>query len=838
MPELKVFAPADGKLIPLAQVPDPAFSEKMLGDGVAVAPSCGFTAAPFDGKVLSVHHALHAVVLGNGDTEVLIHVGVETVGLQGKGFKALVKDGDEVKRGQKLTEFDPDFLAANVPCNWVIMVVTSPDGAELNKASLSEVKAGQDAVFSLTVKGNEEKDSSAAPRQWIYSRPVTIVNPNGLHARPAAKLAEEAKKYTFAMEIEFNGQTADAKSLVAIMGLSLAKGHEIRLRADSADGADEALRTLADLVESGLGETPDEPAACPAEDPCLCNLNDPVDLTHNAALKALTACSGMARGKVWQYSQNDVVFDENSENPAEERLRLKEALDKIISECEMTARSGGKDAREIALAHAELLKDPFLSERAFALTDEGKTAAYAFNEAVRASIDVLKKTKNRFLMERIADLKDLRRRILQSLSGKADAPLQFPQDCIVVAEELLPSDLARLDGRVKGVLLAFSSPTAHASILLRNMGLPSLVGAGACVLDIADGTEIILNASDGNAVIHPTEEQIQKADSLIAQEQAEREQSRQTAGEPALTRDGVRIMVEGNAGNEREAIAAFENGADGLGLVRTEFLFFQSDVPPSEEKQYMQYQNIAGALQGKSVTLRTLDVGGDKPVQYMPLPQEDNPIVGLRGVRNYERYRDLFRSQIRAMLRVTPTGCSRIMLPMVAFVDELLEYKHLIEEEKKNLGITAPVKVGVMVEVPSAALTAKQLAKHADFFSLGTNDLTQYTLAIDRGHKTLCAKADSLHPAVLDLIASTCEGARAYGRPVAVCGAMAGDLQAVPLLIGLGVTELAVGAGAVAQVKALVRKLDKAHCAEIANKARTFDNATQVRELVKKEFAV
>ena len=840
MSDLQLFAPADGKLVPLEQVPDPAFSEHMLGDGIAVAPAAGFTAAPFDGKVISVHKALHAVVLSRPGLEVLIHVGVETVNLQGKGFKTLVKAGDEVKRGQKLTEFDPDFLAKNAPSNLVILIVTSPDGAQLNKFSLSEVKAGRDIVF--TVPCAQEATAAAAQTQtqeWLASRRVIIPNLNGLHARPAGRLADAAKKLPFSVQLVCGENTADAKSLVAVMGLSLLRGSEVFLRAPSdAPDAPRALEELASLLESGLGESEAEAEVCTPQNPCLCS-NQPVDLSAPATLKALTACAGVTRGKAYLFTAADVEFEETAADAAAEQTRLQTALKETEKDfsAEISA-APGKAAKEILQAHAELLKDPFLAQQAQKQIKLGKSAPFAFNEAVRASIDVLKKTKNRFLLERIADFKDLRRRVLLKLTGGEVKKPEFPEGCIIVADELLPSDLALFGGRVRGVLLAYGSPTAHVSILLRNMGMPSLVGAGECVLSIENGTELGLNAAEGLVYVHPTPEQIKQLDDLHALEQQKREQNQKEAKGPALTQDGVRVYVCGNASNEREALAAAENGADGLGLVRTEFLFFQGNEPPSEERQFMLYQNIAGALHGKHVTLRTLDVGGDKPVPYMPLPPEENPIVGLRGVRNYEAYRDIFLSQIRAMLRVQPAGSVRIMLPMVAFADEFLYYKNLIEEEKKKLGVSSPVEVGMMVEVPSAALTAKQFAEYADFFSLGTNDLTQYTLAIDRGHKTLCARADHLHPAVLDLIGLTCRGAQSRNRPVAVCGAMAGDLQAVPLLVGLGVTELAVGANAIAQVKALVRTLNKTRCAEAAARARELESAQQVRALVKKEFGI
>ncbi len=825
MPDFQVLSPADGNLVPLEQVPDPAFSERMLGDGIAIEPVAGFTAAPFDGKVVSVHKSLHAVVMEREGLQVLIHVGVETVNLKGQGFRALVEAGQEVKAGDKLTEFDLDFVTKNVPSNLIIMIVTSPDGAPVTPAQPGPVQAGQSFVFSIAGVSGENTPVQAAPTAWLSSRTVTIFNPNGLHARPAGKLAALAKQYCFPIEIVKGENAADVKSLVSVMGLSIDRGSQISLRAPQSEPqAAEALEKLITEIENGLGE----------------DIHGQVQETKtqiSAAPHALTACDGIAFGKACQFADSQFSFTENATNPTQEKELFSQVLSAVKSELDQEVTQATSDSQEILRAHQEILQDPFLLSQTEKHIQAGKSAPAAFNEAVRASIDVLKNTRNRFLMERISDFKDVRKRLLQHLCGPAKTQ-EISADCVLIASDLLPSDLALFQGKVKGVILAAGSPTAHVSILLRNMGIPAIVSAGENVLDIVEGTEIILHASQAVFYIDPSQEKREEMQKFYDWQVLQNQKNQQAALHAAATQDGTAIFVEGNAGKEEEALLCAQNGADGLGLVRTEFLFFQRNTPPTSEEQQQTYQAVVSALQGKPVTLRTLDVGGDKPVSYMPLPPEENPIVGLRGVRNYRQYRDLFIQQIRAMLQVKPVENLRIMLPMVAFVEEFLEYKKLIEQEKKALGIDAPVQIGVMIEVPSAALLAEQLAAHADFFSIGTNDLTQYTLAIDRGHKTLCAHADPLHPAVLRLIELTCQGAKKYGKPVAVCGAVAGDLQAVPLLIGLGVTELAVGAASVAPVKARVRSLNLQTCAQTARQALVLTSAAQVRDLVKQTFAV
>ena len=490
-------------------------------------------------------------------------------------------------------------------------------------------------------------------------------------------------------------------------------------------------------------------------------------------------------------------------------------------------------------AHLFLLKDPFLLARTQEVIAQGKTASFAFNEAIRASIDLLKKTQNRFLMERIADLKDLRKRVLLKISGKQEAAPAFPDGCIVFAEDLLPSDLNFFDAHVRGVVLAQGSPTAHSAIMLRNMGIPTLAAAGQAVLNVPAGSKSYIDAAAGTLYINPSAEEEQRLNAKLAENTRKEQEFKQSAQQPALTKNGLQILVGGNVSNEKEALYAYQNGADTLGLVRTEFLFLQGTAtPPSQESQLACYQQIVDAMHGRPVTLRTLDIGGDKPVEFVRLPKEQNPVLGLRGVRTYQLNEALFRAQIRAMLQVKPAGVVRIMLPMIAFIEEAAEVRQFIAQEQKALGIEAKVEVGIMVEVPSAALLAEQFAQEVDFFSIGTNDLTQYTLAIDRGHPSLAARADHLNPAVLHLIAATCRAGKKYNKPVAVCGAMAGDSQAVPLLIGLGVTELAVSAQSIGKIKAIVRTLDENFCAQAAQQAMALKNAKQVRAFVQKTFNV
>ena len=831
---LEVFSPVSGRVIPLSQVPDPVFSEKMLGDGAAIDPIENFVFAPFDGKVVNLNRNLHAITLSDGKLEVLVHIGLETVQLKGEGFKALVQDGATIKKGQKLIEFDKDFILKKAPSAWIICVLTAPMDTPV-VLQTENVKVGE-RLFTV---GAGDVAMQSAPSSTVFrSGPVTIINPNGLHARPAGVLAQAAKKFPFALTLHKGEQTCDAKSVVGIMSLALNAQDSLIICAHTDDErqAKEALKILTDLIASGLGEKGATPVSKPA---AVAATLQTTKAQLGTGVKGLCACSGLAEGRTFFFKHEEVSFQENAANSADEKIIFEDCLLVLVETLKQKIDSStNKSEKAITNAHLEMLQDPFLSQETLRLVAQGKTAAYSFNEAVRKSIDLLRQTGSDFLAERIADFKDLRRQMILLLNGQRDTSYSFEEGSVILAEDLLPSDVSHFDERVVGVVLTHGSPTAHVSILLRNKNVPTLVATGADFADVPNDTVAFIDGAEGVLHLAPTAKVAQDLHARCVRAREEEKANREKRFSSSTTKDKTVVEIGGNINSEEDAKTAFESGADSLGLVRTEFLFLQELEAPSEDKQYKEYQGIVSAMKGKPVTLRTLDIGGDKPVRYLTIAPEDNPMLGSRGVRIYDDNLELFRTQVRAMLQVKPASALRIMLPMVGFPAEMQHFRQIIEEEKQKLGVKEPVQIGMMVEVPAAALMAEQFAPHADFFSIGTNDLTQYTLAIDRGHKVLSTQADGLSPAVLHLIGLTCSGAQRYNRPVAVCGAMAGDLQAVPLLIGLGVRELAVGAGAIAQVKALVRQLTLADCQEAASQALSLSSAKEVREFIRKTFNI
>ena len=369
----------------------------------------------------------------------------------------------------------------------------------------------------------------------------------------------------------------------------------------------------------------------------------------------------------------------------------------------------------------------------------------------------------------------------------------------------------------------------HVAILVRARGIPALVAVGATVLDLAAGQEVLLDAGAGWLDIHPDQEALEQARHQMDLRSEMLARVRTEALNPARTRDGVLIDVAANIANERDAREAIRQGADGVGLLRSEFLFIDRTQAPTRGEQQTAYQAVLDALQGKCAIMRTLDVGGDKELPYLPMPQEPNPALGLRGIRSGFSRPELLDDQLAALLAVRPQGAVRILLPMVSDVSDLLRVRRRLEQLADEAGLKTLPKLGVMIEVPSAALLADQLSMYADFLSIGTNDLTQYTLAMDRCHPEFAAQLDPLHPAVLRLVAQSVAGATAHSRWVGVCGAMASDLDAIPVLLGLGVTELSVSPGLIPEIKARVRALDLEQCRREVQPLLQLSSAQQVR---------
>jgi phosphocarrier protein FPr/phosphocarrier protein len=485
-----------------------------------------------------------------------------------------------------------------------------------------------------------------------------------------------------------------------------------------------------------------------------------------------------------------------------------------------------------------MLDDPELVAQAGREIETGASAGLAWRRAVRGHVAALQALDDPRLKERAADLLDVERQVLIALYGAhAQAGPALPPEAIVLAEELLPSELAALDpARLAGICTAGGGPTSHVSILAASMGVPALVAAGPRLAEVVEGQALILDADRGQLHLKPEAWELDAMRTALQARKRRAAADLAAAREPARTTDGRRIEVHANLGAAAEAAKAVALGAEGCGLLRTEFLFLERSTPPDEDEQLAQYQAVADGLAGRPLVVRTLDAGGDKPLAYLPLPHEENPALGLRGVRTSLWRPDLLKTQLRAILRVQPPGGCSIMLPMVASIGELRAVRAALAEAAAELKIKALPPLGLMIETPASVFLSEALAKEADFFSIGTNDLTQYVLAMDRTNAQLAAEADALHPAVLSAIERTCKGAQAQATPVAVCGGLASDPLAAPLLIGLGVSKLSVTPAAAPRIKAVVRVLDSRACQTAAQAALDLETAKAVRALVRSRW--
>lgn len=834
MSNLVLVAPMQGWVGPLDEVPDPVFSERILGDGVAIDPIGSTLHAPCDGVVVS--SAKHAVTLraANG-AEILIHIGLETVALGGQGFISHAREGKSVKAGDPLLTFDLEFLAARVKSLISPIVVTNGDAFRILSCSHDqEIGVGEFLMELTSASGNGSVSGGMA--HGASSRDVVVALAHGIHARPAAILSNCAKRFGGEVSVSLKGKQVNAKSVAALMSLGVHCNDTVRVGATGAD-ADKAVAAVADLIKAGLGEAP---VTAPVTAPPRKAEPLPQDSDPNV-VRGVRAAPGMALGMAVHFQVWEIAVAEEGAGITHETSEFRRVLAEMRARLELAASSGDRQRRDILSAHIALLDDPELHHTTLALIEDGKSAGFAWRVAVRGYADVFKVMDDARMQERASDLLDLERQFLVALTGEsAGREMDLPQNAILIAQELLPSELVSLDAsKVAGFVTSGGGPTSHVAIIAASMNVPALVGAGASIERVPEGAEVLLDADAGILRLRPDAAAAAVAKATIAVQAQRRADALANAAQDCRTADGTRIEVFANLGRgPLEAASAVRMGAEGCGLLRTEFLFLDRESPPGEDEQFEEYQAIADALEGRPFILRTFDFGGDKPVPYLPFPPEENPALGLRGVRAGFWWPDLLRAQFAAALRVKPVGQCRIMLPMIASLSELTAARAILDALREERGEAAQIPLGVMIETPASALIADQLAQEADFLSVGTNDLTQYTLAMDRGHPHLANQIDALHPAVLRLIARAAEAARAAGKPIGVCGGLAADPLAAPLLIGLGVDELSVPPPTIPTLKAAIHALTIADCRAAARQVLTLESPAAVRAFARARWSI
>ena len=707
--------------------------------------------------------------------------------------------------------------------------------AGVEKAGGSAV-CGQTDLLTVTLR-RETGEKIDATGAEIISNAVVIPNTTGLHARPAAVLAGLAKKFKARVELLKGEKSVNAKSVVGIMKLNVAYLDKVQLRAVGED-AEAALAVILPALESGLGDEGTAPIVSAAAvelaedcEPAPGPKSGDPDL-----LLGVPAAPGIAVGTAVRIQEERFDFEEEAEDPHRENVRLDVAIEEAknyLEALQMNLHTQSDPAQAaIFAAHREILDDPDLLQIARSLAAKGKSAEYAWQKSYSTYADELAVLKNEILAGRANDLRDVGKRVLRILTGKVAEELQLPEDAILLAEELTPSFTATLDtDKVKGFCTTTGGATSHVAILARGLDIAAVAGIDAAILDIEDGTPLILDGAKGTLRVNPSYELREEtlARQVAIKEQKEKDLA--ASGEPAVTSDGKRLEVVANISGLQTARESIKLGGEGVGLLRSEFLFLERTTAPTEEEQYEVYRDILLALKGLPLIVRTLDVGGDKPLPYLPMPVEENPFLGQRGIRIGLERPEIFRVQARAILRAGAHGKIRFMFPMIATIQELRDARMMLEQERQKLGVE-PIEVGIMVEVPSTAVMAEQFAREVDFFSVGTNDLTQYCLAMDRGHPKLASKIDAMEPAVLRLIEQTAKGAHRHDKWLGVCGGLASDPDAVPILIGLGVDELSVSVPAIPSIKAEVRKWSEKECQLLAQKGLNAISGSEVRELV------
>ncbi|MEO5772989.1 MAG: phosphoenolpyruvate--protein phosphotransferase [Sphingomicrobium sp.] len=806
MKPIAILAPLAGWLTKLEDVPDPVFAEGMMGSGIAIDPVDGLLTAPCDAEVVLVAAASHSVTLRAVDgAELLIHIGLETVALAGRGFDVRVKEGQQVRAGDALIEFEMDSVGLQAKSLVTPIVLTNEGGFRfITEATGRLVQRGEPIGH---IEPAQEMVSTSRHSGDLFETHGVVQLEHGLHARPAGRISDSAKHFRADVTLSAGDRTASARSPVAIMALDVRHGDPINISA-RGEQAQEAVQAILRVIEDrdtaqrSAGAAPVVAAALASNE-----------------IAGVSALAGAAVGtaKWWRRSTLDVP--EQGKGEAEERAAFEAAKAQVHKQLQDLAAGTDGAGSEIARAHMSLLQDEAVNAEAYAQISAGKSAAYAWRAAMASAVETLRGSGNAMLRERVADLEDLSDRTVRALLGdKAEPDRKLPDGAVLLAEDLLPSELLSVDRtKLAGICIGGAGPTSHVAIIAASLGVPTLVGMGARLGKVADGARVLIDASAGKLVIGPCAEQEAEALSLAAA----------LTGHTGAcaTSDGHAVALLANLGSLADVETAVAAGAEGCGLLRTEFLFLDRNQAPTAEEQAEAYQAISDALGDRPLTIRTLDIGGDKPVPFLDLPAEENPALGVRGIRTSLARPDLLDAQLRAVLAVRRTAPLKLMIPMVSSIAEF----RLVRERVSAIDAAASIKLGVMIETPAAALLADQFAAEADFLSIGSNDLAQYALAMDRTNPALAASVDGLHPAVLRLIETAAQAADRQGKPISVCGGLASEPAGAIILIGLEIHELSAVPATLAGVRAAIAGVSLDDCRSLAERALRAESAAEVR---------
>jgi phosphoenolpyruvate-protein phosphotransferase len=822
------------ELVPLELVrldAHPASKEAAIHEAVALLVASGAVDPGFEASVLR-REAVSETYLGKGVA--IPHGMVEDRGLIRKTAIAIlqVRDGVEWNPGQK-AHFVVVIAASSDAHIGVLRRLTRLIQDEQRLARLAITDDPQALVAALS----EDPSAKVAPAgDFTQGFDWLLDYPSGLHARPAAQWAQTAKRFAASLRVRHGDEVADARNVISLLQLGLAVGAKLRISAEGND-ATAALQALRDTM-LGLSAQEKAQAAQAALKPANAPVKGWLPPGDLQSFSGVSAAPGLAIGLLCRLAEAVPQIPDLPVPLSQAAAQLHGALQRtrlqLKAVADETGRRLGEADAAIFKAHAALLDDTDLIGLAARKMVDGHGVAWSWHQAIEETAAKIAASGNAVLAGRAADLRDVGRRVLAQIdpdlhSGGLE---HLPDGAILVGSDLSPSDTAGLDAtKVAGLATALGGPTSHTAILARTLGLPAMVGAGEALLALPDGLVAIIDGNAGRLWLNPAADDIAAARAHIAAEDSRRAREAESRALPARTRDGHEVAIGANINSADQAAFAILQGAEGVGLMRTEFLFLESGCTPDENQQAAAYGEMAEAMGARPLIIRALDIGGDKQVAHLHLPKEENPFLGVRGARLLLRRPDLLEPQLRALYATAKRGAKlSIMFPMITSMSEIEALRTACERIRAEL--EAPkVEIGIMIEVPAAALMTETLAKYVDFFSIGTNDLTQYTLAIDRQNPVLAPEADSLHPAVLRLIRATVAGAASQGRWVGVCGGIAGDPFGAALLTGLGVNELSMTPRDIPAVKARLRASELTALQKLAARALDCETAGDVRAL-------
>lgn len=569
----------------------------------------------------------------------------------------------------------------------------------------------------------------------------------------------------------------------------------------------------------------------------------------NAQILGIAASSGIAIAKAFRLEHPELTVEKTKiTDPEHEVARFEQALEKSKAELEgikeYTHKELGEDKADIFAAHLLVLSDPeLLIPIRDMIKNEQVNAEVALHKVAAMFVNMFEAMDNEYMKERAADIRDVTKRVLSHLLGVTIAnPGMISEEVIIIAEDLTPSDTAQLNRKyVKGFATDIGGRTSHSAIMARSMEIPAVVGTKSVTADIENGTLVIVDGLDGTVIVNPTPDVVQAYQGKQASYQEKKAEWAKLVNERTVSRDGYHVELAANIGTPDDVNGVLANGGEGVGLYRTEFLYMGRDQLPTETEQFEAYKTVLERMEGKPVVVRTLDIGGDKELPYLDLPKEMNPFLGYRAIRLCLTSQDMFRTQLRALLRASIYGNLKIMFPMIATLDEFRQAKAILMEEKEKLQsegivVAEDIEVGMMVEIPSSAVMADVFAKEVDFFSIGTNDLIQYTLAADRMNERVSYLYQPYNPAILRLVKMVIDAAHKEGKWAGMCGEMAGDEIAIPILLGLGLDEFSMSATSILAARNQILKLSKEEVERAIEQIINMETAEEVERFVKDTF--